>query len=101
MVSSSVKQLSGRQLVVVGAIGFDNVLQLRQQGERLIDAADERCEIDFSEVSRTGSAGLTLLFCWLRYAGDRQKTLTYSNLPEDLVGLARVGGVDELLPIKK
>jgi len=100
MSCSCVTRLSEQQLKVVGEINFDNALDMCQQGERLISKAAEQCEIDFSGVTRAGSAGLTLLFSWLRHAVNLQKTLTFINLPNDLLGVAKVSGVDEILPIK-
>lgn len=100
MTRSCVTRLSEQKLQVAGVIDFDNALDMCQQGERLISKAADQCEIDFSEVTRVGSAALTLLFSWLRHAVNLQKTLVFTNLPNDLLGVAKVSGVDEILPIK-
>jgi len=100
MTRSCVTRLSEQKLQVAGVIDFDNALDMCQQGERLISKVGDQCEIDFSAVTRAGSAGLTLLFSWLRYAVNLQKTLVFTNLPDDLLGVAKVSGVDQILPIK-
>jgi len=100
MTRSRVIRVSDQQLQVSGVITFDNALGLRQQGERLISKAAEHCEIDFSQVTRAGSAALTLLFSWLRHSANLQKTLVFTNLPDDLLGVAQVSGVDQILPLK-
>jgi len=100
MTRSCVTRVSEQKLQVAGVIDFDNALDMCQQGERLISKAADQCEIDFSEVTRAGSAALTLLFSWLRHAVNLQKTLVFINLPNDLLGVAKVSGVDEILPIK-
>ena len=100
MVASRVIRKSDQRLQVSGCIGFDNALDLKQQGERLISKAADHCQIDFSEVSRAGSAALTLLFCWVRHAANLRKTVEFTNLPEDLLGVAKVSGVDQILPLK-
>lgn len=100
MTRSCVTRLSEQKLQVAGIIDFDNALDMCQQGERLISKAANECEIDFSGVTRAGSAALTLLFSWLRHAVNLQKTLVFTNLPDDLLGVAKVSGVDEILPLK-
>lgn len=100
MASSKIIQKSDQQLLVLGCIAFDNALDLKQQGERLIDKASDHCEIDFSEVSRAGSAALSVLFCWIRHAANLGKTVEFTNLPENLLGVAKVSGVDQILPLK-
>jgi len=100
MTRSRVIRVSDQQLQVSGVITFDNALDMRQQGECLISKAAEHCEIDFSQVTRAGSAALTLLFSWLRHSANLQKTLVFTNLPDDLLGVAQVSGVDQILPLK-
>lgn len=97
---SCVTRVSDQQLMVSGTIDFDNAVDMSQQGERLISKAADQLEIDFSQVTRAGSAALTLLLSWVRYAVNHQKSLTFTNLPHDLLGVAKVSGVDQVLPIK-
>lgn len=100
MTTSSVFRLSDRHLQVMGDVGFDNALALKERGERLLSKASDHCEIDFSQVTRAGSAALTLLCSWLRHATNLQKTIEFTHLPDDLIGVARVSGIDQILPIK-
>jgi len=100
MTASRVIRQSDQLLQVFGCIGFDNALELKQQGERLINKAAEHCEIDFSGVTDAGSAALTLLFSWLRHAANLRKTVEFINLPDDLLGVAKVSGVDQILSLK-
>jgi phospholipid transport system transporter-binding protein len=69
------------------------------QGVELLKTAERECEIDFSEVTRAGSAGVSLLLSWLRCASARDIKVVFSHLPEDLLGVARVSGVDKFLPV--
>jgi phospholipid transport system transporter-binding protein len=43
------------------------------------------------------SAGLAVLLDWLSAAKRAGRSLRYAHLPEDLVALARISEVDELL----
>ena len=91
---------SHQQLQVSGRIGFDNARDLEQQGRHLICQASDYFQIDFSAVSHAGSAALTVLFCWLRYAVHLRKKIEFTGLSEDLLGVAKVSGVDQILPLK-
>ena len=43
------------------------------------------------------SAGLALLLEWLRWGRSERRAVAFQNLPEKLVAIARLSGVDELL----
>ena len=60
MTQASVTRVSDQLLQVSGGIDFDNALNLCQQGEHQITTAADYCEIDFSRVTKAGSAALTL-----------------------------------------
>jgi len=55
--------------------------------------------IDFAEVSRADSAGLALLLAWVKMARSEKAKLSLENFPNQLLAIARVGGVEDLLPI--
>jgi phospholipid transport system transporter-binding protein len=53
---------------------------------------------DFSGVTRVDSSALALLLAWLRRAKARGSAVELRALPEPLLALARLYGVDTLLP---
>lgn len=55
--------------------------------------------IDLAGVSRADSAGLALLLAWVKIARSQKAKLSLENFPEPLLAIARVGGVEDLLPI--
>jgi phospholipid transport system transporter-binding protein len=55
-------------------------------------------EIDFGQVEAVDSAAVSLLLCWLRRAQHDNIALVFSRLPDNLLSLARLYGVAELLP---
>ncbi|VAW88795.1 hypothetical protein MNBD_GAMMA16-1069 [hydrothermal vent metagenome] len=55
--------------------------------------------IDLAGVSRADSAGLALLLAWVKIARSQSAELSLENFPNQLLAIARVGGVDDLLPI--
>lgn len=53
--------------------------------------------LDFSDVSKTDSAGLALIIEWIKVARRRQIRLLFENIPEQLLTIAKVGGFEQLL----
>ena len=54
---------------------------------------------DFSGVTRVDSSALALLLAWLRRAKAGGRAVELRALPEPLLALARLYGVDALLPL--
>jgi phospholipid transport system transporter-binding protein len=81
---------------LTGALTFDTVPQLFQQGRQLF-ADSNNLQLDLAGVERSDSAGLALLVGWVRLARQCGGTITFLNVPQQLLGLARVGGVDQVL----
>jgi phospholipid transport system transporter-binding protein len=57
--------------------------------------------IDLAQVEASDSAAVSLLLCWLRRAQHDGITLRFSHIPDDLLSLARLYGVAELLPVNR
>jgi len=55
--------------------------------------------IDLHGVERADSAGVALLIEWQRMAGQQQKAIRFHNIPEQMLAIARLSGVDELLSL--
>lgn len=54
--------------------------------------------VDFSRVESVDSAAVSMLLGWERAAQRSKHVLLVVSLPEDLLSLARLYGVDKLLP---
>lgn len=55
-------------------------------------------EVDLGEVSDVDSTSISLMFEWLRQSHKKNASVVYSNLPQNLVSLATLYGVLELIP---
>jgi phospholipid transport system transporter-binding protein len=64
-------------------------------------AADEAIEIDLERVSRSNSAGLALLIEWQREVKKAGKTITYTNMPAQMLAIARASSLDQILPLAR
>jgi phospholipid transport system transporter-binding protein len=84
------------RLVVGGRLNIATVPALFEAG--LQHLASEDLLVDFSQVEAVDSAAVSMLLGWSRAAQRNQRTLRVTQLPEDLLSLARLYGVAELLP---
>ena len=53
--------------------------------------------IDFSGVTEADSAALALVFKWQRDAGKKGRKVICRNVPDNVMALARLYGVEELI----
>ncbi len=85
---------------VSGELVFDTVPELLEQGRVLFDSGvGAGIELDFNRVTRADSAGLALLIGWMRIAHRRHRNIVFRNVPEQMLAIARVCGVDAILPL--
>lgn len=71
------------------------VSALRDEGTRLFTAPE--MTIDLAAVTEVDSTALSLLFEWRRAASAANRRITFVNLPNNLMSLATLYGVSELL----
>ena len=77
---------------------FATARRAREQGLHAIRTSSAReIEMDCGAVTVSDSAGLTVLLDWLAHAKREGRLLRFMNLPEALLAIARISGVDELL----
>jgi phospholipid transport system transporter-binding protein len=86
----------GARMLVSGPVTLANVAALLEEGRRHI--AEGVQTVDLGEVSEMDSALLALLLAWLRDATARTQPISFANLPASLRTIARLYGVDRLLP---
>lgn len=88
--------LEDGRLVVRGRLTIATVPALFEAGLQYL--AREDLLVDFSAVEAVDSAAVSMLLGWLRAAQRNQRTLHVTGLPDDLLSLARLYGVADLLP---
>ena len=86
----------GGWLVVEGQLTMETVPALFESGLQRL--AGEDLMVDFSKVESVDSAAVSMLLGWTRAAQRSQRVLRVMSLPDDLLSLARLYGVDDLLP---
>jgi len=58
-----------------------------------------KVSVDFSGVNRSDSSGLALMTHWARLAKKANVSIFYEQVPDKLVALAKMSGLDGILSI--
>jgi phospholipid transport system transporter-binding protein len=59
--------------------------------------AGQPITIDLSRVANADSAGLALLIEWAKYAHRHQTLLSFAQIPQQLLNLAKLSGLEDTL----
>lgn len=86
-------------LALEGALSFESLPGVLAQSAEYTARTDlpERLTIDFAGITAVDSSAVALLLEWRRQAMGRGKTLEFVNLPANLLALATLYGVAELI----
>lgn len=87
----------GGGLAVSGNMTLETAAALLVSGVTALEKGEPR--FDLSSVADIDSSGLAVLFGWLRAARARGLALSIVNPPRNLISLAEMYGVSELLPL--
>lgn len=84
------------RLLVHGRLTMETVPVLFKAGVQHL--VNEDLLVDMSGVEAVDSAAVSMLLGWARAAQRGQRTLRVTGVPDDLVSLARLYGVADMLP---
>ena len=90
---------SGEVLKLEGPLSFDSLPRVLAESAEYEARPDlpERLTIDFGGITEVDSSAVALLLEWRRRALARGKTLLFVNLPANLMALAELYGVADLI----
>ena len=90
---------SGEVFTLQGALSFETLPAVLVESDKYAARTDlpDRLTIDFSHITGVDSSAVALLLEWRRRAQLNGKTLTFVNLPANLLALAGLYGVAELI----
>ncbi len=83
-------------IYVAGELTFESVSELVKQGLLLIEKKNN-ISVDLRDVTLCNSAGLALLIEWLSHAHKLNKTISFNNVPQQLLDIAKVSDLLNLL----
>lgn len=88
---------NGDTLQLAGPLTLQTVKELFDRG--LQAGGGTRLVIDLAQVEAVDSSGVSLLLSWLREAQRSNINLSFSNIPHNLMSLAKLYGVADMLPL--
>jgi len=91
--------VAGEVLALNGELSYETIPAVLAESVEYAARADlpDRLTIDFSGITGVDSSAVALLLEWRRQALKRGKTLVFANLPANLMALAELYGVAELI----
>lgn len=86
-------------LKLTGALSFESLPGVLAESMQFASRSDlpARLVIDFSGITDIDSSAVALLLEWSRWANARGKALEFVNLPPNLLALAELYGVADLI----
>lgn len=88
--------VDGERCALEGPVTLDNVVAVLEEGARVLPATP-RVVIDLAGVTDVDSSAVSLLLEWRRTVERDGRGIAFVNLPDNLMSLARLYGVTELL----
>jgi phospholipid transport system transporter-binding protein len=88
---------NGDTLKLSGPLTLQTVKALYDRG--LLADGSASLVIDLTQVEAVDSSGVSLLLSWLREAQRSNISLHFSNVPHNLMSLAKLYGVADMLPV--
>ena len=79
-----------------GAMSFATATDILKKSESLF-GRHAALEIDLAGVGKADSAGLALIIEWKSQAANRKAAIRFSNVPDNLLAIARTTEVQDLL----
>jgi phospholipid transport system transporter-binding protein len=80
-----------------GELSFATVPRLMSASKGFFKSGE--VEVDLAGVHRADSAGVALLVHWEREAQRHGGSICFHNAPEQMLAIAKVSGVDDLLSL--
>ena len=89
----------GEVLALDGALSFETLPDVLRASEEYAARPDlpDRLTIDFAGIDAVDSSAVALLLEWRRQATRLAKKLEFVNLPANLIALATLYGVEDLI----
>ena len=97
MITRTGDRLQVAGLQVSGDVTMATVSALLNQG--LKPRANSEMVIDFARLEKVDSSAVSLMLVWVREAQRNKVILSFINVPDNLMSLAKLYGVAELLTL--
>ena len=98
MVAAQLKISDSGTVSIFGTLSFENVTSLLDESARVFDG-ESKLQFDLQAVDKSDSAGLALLVEWMSLATKKGQSVSFVNLPKQMLDIASVSGLNEVLPL--
>jgi phospholipid transport system transporter-binding protein len=95
--SATLEDLGEGRFRVGGDLDYETVTHLLDIDDPMFARANSDITVDLSGIRRTTSVGLSLMLEWLRKAKAEQKNIRFSNVPAQMLSMAKVSQLDSIL----
>jgi phospholipid transport system transporter-binding protein len=92
----SIRASEAGRLEASGALSYDTAADALPAGLALIPHG-QACTIDLSKVTEADSAGLAVLVEWMATAQVRGTSIRYEAIPSQIIAVARLTDLEDLL----
>lgn len=100
MSDAQIKSLGEGRMQLSGVLDLDSVSALLSAIEALTYDVPA-VAVDLRDVERADSAGVAVLIAWMRSARQAQRDIRFLNMPSQMLNIARVSGLDAILPLAR
>ena len=99
-ITTELEKVSSGHYILKGQLSFKTVPELWKINKELLFSDEAQIlDINLSQIERSDSSGLALLVEWYREAEQDGKKITFFNLPVQMFEIARISGLNEILPL--
>ncbi len=99
MRKTELKRIGSGEVEVSGQLVLDEVIPLLKYSNVYFNEEGAALVFDLTEVEQSDSAGVALLVEWMAMAKVSGQTISFKAVPKQMLDIAQVSGVDELLPL--
>ncbi|HWJ05511.1 MAG TPA: STAS domain-containing protein [Steroidobacteraceae bacterium] len=92
----AIREAAPGRLEASGMMSFESAAQALTAGLALIPRG-QPCTVDLSRVKEADSAGLAVLVEWLATARKRGTQVHYEGIPAQILAVARISDLEDLL----
>lgn len=97
--SITINLSSDGRVCLVGELSFETVPGLSSAIHRLLNDNGDSLNVDLEGIHRTDSAGVALLIEWQRQALKQNRSIHIHNIPQQMLAIARLSGMEEILSL--
>ncbi|HLB42991.1 MAG TPA: STAS domain-containing protein [Gammaproteobacteria bacterium] len=84
------------KFLLSGELDFFNITFIYEKSLSELKQSFPLVVFDFSGVHANNSAGLALMVEWLKYAKKHKKNISFVNLPENLLTIAKASRISQI-----